>query len=395
VARSLAERNIFTLIGKEYHRMAYSQNMWPNYLFEQFGSGIDTILPPSTFSAAEQIIGSRFPKHRGDTYRAFEEFLFQGGTPPASLVFGLLSRLFLLRQAIFAQTNDYKRGIPRTGNDAIYFRLNEVFDGLLATIPKLSSPYFGYFHLWAPHAPYRPTRSFEGLFLNDNWKPVKKPKHALGGDVPYSQLNTRRANYDAYIANLDAEFGRLVKTLENQGALENAYIVVTSDHGESFERGVDGHTTPLLFEPLTNVPLVITMPGQKERQDIYAPTNCVDVLPTLLSLAGQPVPDWCEGTLLPGLGGTPDMQRSIFTIEAATTPAFAPLKTASIAMRKGNYKLTYYTGYLDHDIFELYDLDADPEELTDLYPAGPAVAKTMKEELLDRLQAANAPYERK
>jgi arylsulfatase A-like enzyme len=202
-------------------------------------------------------------------------------------------------------------------------------------------------------------------------------------------------NYDAYIANVDAEFGRLVETLQSQGALENTYIVVTSDHGESFERGFDGHISPLLFEPLTNIPLLIAAPGQQERQDIFSPTSCVDVLPTLLSLANQAVPAWCEGQLLPGLGGNPDSQRSIFSVEAATNPAFAPLKTVSVAMRKGNYKLTYYSGYQDHDIFELYDLEKDPEELVDLYAANPAVASLLKEELLAGLQTADTPYQRK
>lgn len=392
VARQFAGRNLFTLLGSAYHRVAYSQNMWPNYLFEQFSDDIDFPIPPGAFSAVEQIIGARFPKHRGDTYRAYEEFLFQDGNPPASLIFGLLGRLFLRRQAIFADSTDYERGIPRTGNYPIYFRLNEVFDGLIATIQGLSRPYFGYFHLWSPHAPYKPAKPFEGMFANDNWRPDRKPQHLLGGDVPQSQLNTRRMNYDAYIANVDAEFGRLLETLASQGALDNTYIIVTSDHGESFERGLDGHITPLLYEPLTNVPLLVAAPGQTARQDIYSPTNCVDILPTLLSLTGQPLPDWCEGTILPGLGGTTDPQRSLFSVEAATNPAFAPLNTVSVALRKDNYKLTFYKGFSQQDFFELYDLATDPEEMTDLFPANPAVAQTLKEELLDRLHESNKPY---
>lgn len=394
VARKLAGRNIFSLIGSRYQRIAYSQNMWPNYLFEQFASEIETVLPPGSFSAVEQIIGAHFPKHRDDAYRAFEEFLFQDGNPPASLVFGLLGRLFLRRQAIFADSADYPRGLPRAGNYPIYFRLNEVFDGLQATLEKLSAPYLGYFHLWAPHAPYKPSKDFDGRF-NDNYKPVRKPPHELGGEVVQSQLNTRRMNYDAYIANVDAEFGRIIAALESQGQLDNTYVIVTSDHGESFERGLDGHISPLLFEPLTHIPLLVAAPGQTARQDVTTPTSCVDILPTLLALTGQPIPDWCEGAPLPGLGGRPDPQRSLFTVEAAHNPAFAPLNTVSVALRKDNYKLTAYRGYRDADIFELYDLAADPEELTDLFPAAPAIAKPLQTELLDRLQTANAPYQKK
>ncbi len=394
VARDLAGRNLFTLLGNRYQRAAYSQNMWPNYLFEQFSDDIDTLLPPGAFSAVEQIIGARFPKHRGDTYRAYEEFLFQDGNPPAALIFGLLGRLFLRRQAIFADSADYERGLPRTGNYPIYFRLEEVFDGLQTTIRQLSPPYFAYFHLWAPHAPYKPVTPFEGMFANDSWRPERKPQHPLGGEVPQSQLNTRRMNYDAYIANLDNEFGKMMNALESQGKLDNTCIIVTSDHGESFERGFDGHITPLLFEPLTHVPLLVAAPGQENRRDIYAPTNCVDILPTLLSLAGHPIPDWCEGKILPGLGGVDDPTRSIFSVEAATNPAFAPLQRVSVALRKENFKLTLYRGYRDEDLYELYDLATDPEELTNLFPLNPSVLNVLKEELLERLSMADSPYQK-
>jgi len=394
VARALTGRNIFSLLGGQYQRTAYSQNMWPNYLFEQFVGGIDTVLPPSSFSAVEQIVGENFPKDRGDAYRAFDEFLFQDGTPPASLVFGLIARLFLRRQAIFAQTSEYDRGLPRTGNYPIYFKLDEVFNGMTGAVAKLAAPYFGYFHIWSPHAPYKPSKAFENLF-DDNWKPVKKPMHRFGNKLAYTELNTRRRNYDEYIANVDDEFGKMIETLRSQGKLDNTTVIVTSDHGESFERGVDGHITPLLYEPLINVPLVIAAAGQKQRQDVTTPTSCIDILPTVLSMGGAPVPDWSEGRILPGLGGSYDPQRSIFSVEAATNPAFAPLKVASIAMRKDKYKLIYYTGHGPRDIFELYDMEADPEELTDLYPGKPPFAQALKDELLSKLAAANAPYQKK
>jgi hypothetical protein len=111
-----------------------------------------------------------------------------------------------------------------------------------------------------------------------------------------------------------------------------------------------------------------------------------------LQLAGKPVPSWGEGRLLPGLGGVEDMERSLFIVEAKNSPAFQPFKKATIAMQKGNYKLIYYTGYEPEDTFELYDLHADIEELDDLYPAQPAIARRMKEELLDSLFDANKPY---
>jgi len=64
---------------------------------------------------------------------------------------------------------------------------------------------------------------------------------------PKALYRFRRA-YDEYIASLDNEFGRLLDFLESKGIFENSYVVVTSDHGELFERGERGHVSPLLYE---------------------------------------------------------------------------------------------------------------------------------------------------
>jgi hypothetical protein len=61
-------------------------------------------------------------------------------------------------------------------------------------------------------------------------------------------------------------------------------------------------------------------------------------------------------------------------------------------MRKGNYKLIYYTGYEAEESFELYDLDTDLEELTDLYPQQPAIARQLREELLESWFDADKAY---
>jgi arylsulfatase A-like enzyme len=182
----------------------------------------------------------------------------------------------------------------------------------------------------------------------------------------------------------------LLDLLEPSGILDQAYIIVTSDHGESFERGVEGHITPLLFEPVIHIPLLISAPGQRERKDTYTPTACVDLLPTVLHLTGNEMPDWCEGQVLPHLGGAENPSRSIFALEAKTNPAYAPLTRTGVAMLKGPHKLIYHTGYEREDSFELYDLQEDHEELRDLYPESPAFARRLREELLEKLNSENS-----
>lgn len=393
VERDHVEHNIFTAFGDKYHRLAFSQNLLANYFFGQFANDIETILPASSFSLIEQVTGEAFKKDLPSAFRSFDNFLFQDGTPPASLVFGLADRILLRSKEARTNSDDYRNGLPRAGDHPIFFQLKDVFNGVDETVTELNAggPYLAYLHLWAPHAPYKPSKEFDKLF-QDNFHPVRKPDHRFGDHVQYYKLNGRRQNYDEFIANVDSEFGRVIDMLEKRGMLDNSYVVVVSDHGESLERGVDGHVTKLLYEPLTHIPLLISAPGQQTRQDIYAPTNNVDILPTLLHLTGHPVPDWTEGTLLPSLGGTEDMERSLFTVEAKGNIAYAPLTRTTVAMIKGNYKMIYYTGYEAKPSFELYDLAEDYEELNDIFPGQPSFARALKDELLEKLDSANAKY---
>jgi arylsulfatase A-like enzyme len=395
IERDRISHNIFTAFDNKYHRLAFSQNLLPNYFFGQFANDIETILPASSFSIIEQVTGESFKNDLPSAYRSFDNFLFQDGVPPASLVFGLADRILLRSREARTKLDDYPRGLPRAGDHPIFFQLKDVFDGVNETINELEAtdPFLAYLHLWAPHAPYKPSKEFDDIF-QDKYRPVRKPDHRLGDHIEYYKLNGRRQNYDEFIANVDAEFGRLIGTLESSGVLENSYVVVVSDHGESLERGVEGHVTKLLYEPLTHIPLLISAPGQQNRKDIFTPTSNVDILPTLLHLTGHSVPDWTEGALLPGFGGRDNFDRSLFTVEAKGNTAFSPLTQATVAMIKGNYKMIYYTGYEADPSFELYDLQNDYEELVDLYPAKPGFSKALKDELLEKLDSVNAKYKR-
>jgi arylsulfatase A-like enzyme len=193
------------------------------------------------------------------------------------------------------------------------------------------------------------------------------------------------------VANAAWEFGRFLDTLEASGALENTYFILTSDHGEMFERGVVGHMTPLMYSAGLRVPLLISAPGQRMRSDIHASTNSVDILPTLMRIAGRDVPAWCEGLPLPAFGGVEDASRATFSVDAKRVSSFSSLSIASTAMRKQNHKMIYYKGYQNVDSFELYDLDKDPEELTDLYGTETSLASDLRSELLTAFNRFGGP----
>jgi arylsulfatase A-like enzyme len=273
--------------------------------------------------------------------------------------------------------------------------LEEVFDGVISECQRLESPHLAYFHFWSPHEPYRPHRKFANEF-QDDLQFISKAPHPLGDQTPQDSLNRLRRRYDQYIANVDHEFGRLMDNLQQEGILDRSYVVVTSDHGQMIERGVHGHVTPLLYEPIINIPLLISAPGQSSRKDVYSPSVNIDILPTLLQIADIDIPDWCVGQVLPGFfGDGPDSQRSLFSMEAKTNSAFASFRKATIAMRKGRFKLIAYFGYQGfEEKYEFYDIEDDPEEIKDLTMATPTEFTGMKEELLDHLTDANRPFER-
>ena len=392
VRRDMLDRNLFALIGDGYNRTGFAQTGWASFLLTQFKKDLDTYLSPAEFSLLSHIIGDGFPDMTL-AYRGLDDFMFKMEKSPSSLVLGSLERTILYQQAGKIPVKDYPRGIPKTGAYPVYFLLNEVFDGLVKMLKEQASPSLSYVHLFPPHAPYSPLRQFYGKFWDDNYFPPSKPQHKLGDGHDERKVYIGRLSYDEYLATVDFEFGRFVDSLDAAGVLENSYLIITSDHGELLERGCKGHDTPLLYDPIVHSPLLIRAPGQTQRIDIHAPVNSVDILPTVLHLAGKNIPDWCAGKILPGFGGEEDYNRSTYTVEAKLNPAFAPLDTATIAMRKGHYKLIYYKGYFGGgDWFELYNHEEDLEELHDLYDSEKPIAKEMKDELLETFNLADGEF---
>lgn len=389
IARNLVDRNFFGLIGSNYNRYAFGQNVWADFLLSQFGANIDEHLSPGAFGAIEQLIGDKLPANQTIGYKAYDDFLFRQENSPVSLIFGTIQRVLFQRRLDHAQAADYPLGLPGVIDYSLYFRLEDIFDGLAAHLKSLQSPFLGYYHLWAPHEPYRPRAEFVDLFSKDGWQPPEKPNHLLGEKKDFQRLLKLRQRYDEYIANVDFEFGRLMSELDQAGILETSYIFLTSDHGQMFERGVHGHVTPLMYEPVIHVPLIVSAPGQAERKNVYTPTSNVDLLPSLLSLTGASIPEWCQGTVLPQLGGAEDPQRSIFSMDAKQNAAFAPIKIGTVSMRKGKYKLIYYMGYRKEVDFELYDMENDAEEMNNLVQSSAGVFSSMKDELLAKLNDAN------
>jgi arylsulfatase A-like enzyme len=391
VERDLASRNIFELLGPAYHRLGFGQNVMAANILDQFRSNIDTWLEPSAFSEAAMLRSELFPRDANTAYQSLDHFMFDYEEAPGSLILGLSQRtLFESEKKL---NRNFPRGIPQPHEYPIIYKLQNVFDGLIRTLDRLPAPYFSYLHIFSPHAPYSARKDFMGIF-DRAWQKPQKPESVFSEGVTYQAIEQNRTWYDEYIANVDHEFGRLLTHLEDSGTLENTLLIVTSDHGELLERGIKGHVTPVLYEPLVRVPLLVSVPGQAQGKAFHSPTSSVDLLPSLLSVAGRDVPGWAEGQLLPGLGGEEQADRPIYMMEAKSSSSFGRLSMATFAMRKGKYKITLYRGYdkyQNRDTFELFDLESDPEELDDLMQKEPAVAAELQAEIVKKVGEVDKP----
>ncbi len=402
IAEDRKRKNLFSAFSR-YYRLAYSHNNFVNSLLRQIREDVDYIKPQKDLFVRNNLAFDRLFPWDNDIASVTWERAAKRGTDGYSYSL-FLSEIYerYTQSQLKKLGEDFPRGITRIGEDD-YFLLEDGINWVKGRVTRIQQPFIGYFHFLPPHRPYCPRRQYRGAFDKDDvGYLINKPKHVFnqsGNDNPIS-LNyqaTQRQWYDEFILYSDSELGRLYDSLQGSGLLDNTWFIFTSDHGEMFERGIFGHRTPALFQPVVRVPLVIVEPGQRERRDIHALTSAVDLLPTLMRITDQQVPDWSEGEVLPPFSGSePRPDRSVYAVEAKFSDPERPLNPASAMIVKANHKLAYYRGYEElggmGTLFELYDLEADPEEMIDLYPSRPEMAVSLKDELLERFQQADKPF---
>ncbi len=386
----LAGQNIFQAFDEGYYKITYTHNPLVSSLLFQFQGAIDQLKQTRDLCLADFRYTERLFEKDYTPSLVSEFHMRQGAQIAGSLFLSLADMVqkVIVKKVLADQLDGrFPRGVPLRPH-SFYFVLEDVVDWLLAELPRLPQPFLAYIHLLPPHGPYTTRREFTDIFTSDGFQVAQKAKNFTDQGHNQGNLDQLRALYDEYIPYVDAEFGRFSAGLQESSIGDNTLLAVTSDHGELFERGIFGHITSALYQGITHVPLLIKRPGQAERWDIHTATSCVDLLPTLLAETGQPIPDWCEGQILPGFAaGADDPDRPVFSVEAKGNVKLAPLDKVSVSMIKGDYKLIYYRGYGEgEEQMELFNLAADPGELDDLSQKETAVAQTMRDELIDYLE---------
>ncbi len=185
----------------------------------------------------------------------------------------------------FPHIGEWRRGEER--------RLPANFAGWLAR----EGPLFSYVHFMEPHLPVVPPPPFLDMFSAPGDRAfvhgvLEQFQKKIDADQPFDPEEVKAVvdNYDAAIAYIDAEVGKLLKSLKDRGAYDESLIMVLSDHGESlYERGFWGHGAKV-YEETTQVPLIVKFPaslGLKGR--VEGVVELAGVFPTLLDLFGQSV----------------------------------------------------------------------------------------------------------
>ena len=249
--------------------------------------------------------------------------------------------------------------------------------------------FFLFLHTFQVHAPYRPPKRYGDLFDDD-----------LRPELTAEQRRTI-ADYDREIRYVDDQLSALMRWNEKQGLTENTIWIVLSDHGEEFwEHGSLGHLT-LPYETVLRVPLLVRGPGvaRAERRD--HPIHHLDIMPTILELAGAAIPPEAQGRSFAALlreDAPATSSRPTRPLASASWMLPAPLDAPARAVRIGSEKLMRLrdpSGSSDR----FFDLSADPGERKPADEGPPDLGKalavieedasTLRTELAARAAAAD------
>ena len=380
------KQNIFQLFD-QYYRLTYTHNAVAYTLLRQMQDSMDRLKPRQDLYLDRDFVSDLLFANDEDTATVswWQSIVKKGRKGTYSLFFSHLYRAY--KERILARYADlYPRGLPNIRDDN-FFLPEDASDWVLDQVPQLPGPYLGYFHFLPPHDPFLTRADFVDTFLDDGFEPIRKDQHTFTRGRSYEELVHTRRMYDEYALLADHEFGRIFDTLDQTGGLENTIVVLTSDHGEMFERGIEKHYHETLHQPVIQIPLMIFTPGQTTRQDVTTSTSATDLLPTLLHLTGQPIPDWIEGQVLPPYtGATTEHPRAVYAVEAKDSQQYGEISPVSLMIVRDGYKLTYYDDWDRQNgsdpIIELYAIEEDPEEMNNLADEMPDLRNKLLKEVL-------------
>lgn len=251
------------------------------------------------------------------------------------------------------------------------------------------APFFAYVSFLAPHDPRSMPQQYLDMYDPDA---IELPANFAGGhpfdngalhirdemlaSFPRTPEETRRhiAEYYAMISHLDAELGRVVRTLEKTGALENTIIVFAGDNGLALgQHGLFGKQS--CYEHSVRVPLIFAGPRVPEGVTTDSYAYLLDIFPTLCDLLDVPIPESVEGCSL----------RPAFDDPSAPIrdELYFAYTDCQRAVKDDRYKLVEYVVDGRHTQTQLFDLRQDPLERSNRASTEPETVGRLRKRLLE------------
>lgn len=261
---------------------------------------------------------------------------------------------------------------------------------------KPDKPFFLHVNFTAPHDPLFMPPGFDGKYdaakipLPKNFAPQHPFDHGnfKGRDevlLPFPRtekiVRENIAIYYAVISHMDQQIGRIIQSLKKTGQYENTIIIFSSDHGLGVgSHGLRGKQS--MYEHTIGVPLIFSGPGIPKGQRRDAQCYLRDLFPTACDLSGIEIPKTVEGrSLRDVLNGK---AKSIYP------HVFGYFRDKQRMIRTDRWKLIHYPHV---DRFQLFDLQNDPFELSDLSAdeKHATIAASLKDKLLAWQKGVNDP----
>lgn len=248
-------------------------------------------------------------------------------------------------------------------------------------VASSGQPFLLYLAPYAPHSPATPAPRHKGLFRGTkaprspafNQRRVRKKPRWITSTKRLT--STRIDKIDEGFAMrleslqaVDEMIGAVVQQLEDQGVLDNTYLFFLSDNGYFLGEYRQPHGKDAPYDAAARVPLIVRGPGIPSGSTTGKIALNLDLLPTMLDLAGSTSPPFVDGrSLRPLLNDNERHWRRSALIEGfgketesnepgeSSTPPFRALRTERVLY------VEYETG--EH---ELYDLRRDPHQLTNI-----------------------------
>lgn len=248
-----------------------------------------------------------------------------------------------------------------------------------------------------PHAPFLPPEPYMQMFdsseklttLKAQLTRIQEIRKYLSEFKRFpADIVILRARYDEFIRFCDEQFKDFIMRLDKGNRLKNTVVILSSDHGESFEHNYFLHAGGHLYEQVTSIPLIIKEPSQTDGRIINDLVEQIDIPATILELAGIEKPPWMEGrSLYPLLRGKKLSSIPVLSMAFPENPDHgAKITKGTIAVWKGDYKLIHY---LEEDRSLLFNLREDPDELNNLFDKEPEIANRLLSLIRLNLEKAN------